>query len=104
QEDDERRPAAARQHAVVDLEHEHGTGEHQDVAHSGEKTDGDERAAAGGERLRKLRGTLGLRGPNGRLRQRYLVPPAGPAGGHRGPRAWGLSYQRFIRKSLSEMA
>ena len=66
------RHAAARQHPVIDLEHEERAGQHQHVAHAGEEPDAEEGAAAGGERRRQLgarrgeaervvpRGSLGL--------------------------------------------
>jgi hypothetical protein len=51
---DEGRDAAARQHAVVDFQHEEGAGELQDVAHAAHQADRDESATAGRQRFRKL--------------------------------------------------
>ena len=68
-ERDERRHAAARQHAVIDFQHEESAGEHQDVAHAGEHGDADQRAPAGGERGRELGRRRALRaGAGGLLR------------------------------------
>jgi hypothetical protein len=53
-EAEEGRHAAAWEHPVVDFQHEHGAGEHEDVAHAAEQPGGDEGAAAGGERRGKL--------------------------------------------------
>jgi hypothetical protein len=55
QQGHERRHAAAGQHAVVDLEHEQGAGEHQNIAHAAEQRDGEERAAASAEGDREFR-------------------------------------------------
>ena len=49
-ERDQGRHAVARQHAVIDLQHEDRAGEHQHVAHAAEHGGRDERAAAGGQR------------------------------------------------------
>ncbi len=51
---DERRHAAARQHPVVDFQHEHRPGQHQDVAHGADQADADEGAPAGRQRGRKF--------------------------------------------------
>ena len=60
-EADQRRHAAARQHAVIDLQHEHGAGEHEDVAHAGNQRGADEGAAAGGKRGRQFGARLVMR-------------------------------------------
>ena len=48
---DQGRHAAARQHAVVDLQHEHRAGQVQQVAHAAEDADADEGVAAGAQRF-----------------------------------------------------
>ena len=51
------RPASAstaRQHAVIDLEHEHGAGQHQDVAHAADQRGAEKGAAASGKRGREF--------------------------------------------------
>ena len=53
-EADQGRHAAARHHAVVDLQHEEGAGEVEHVDHRAHHADGDEGAAAGMKRARKL--------------------------------------------------
>ena len=63
QQRDQRRHAAARQHAVIDFEHEQRAGEHQKIAHAAEQRDGEEGPAAGAERGGKF-------GTRGRLPQR----------------------------------
>ena len=50
-EPDQRRHAAARQHAVVDLQHEDRAGQHEDVAHAAHQADRNECTAASGERV-----------------------------------------------------
>jgi len=51
---DERGNTAARDHPVVDFEHEQRAGEHQNVAHAAEHGDGDKSPPAGGQGRRKL--------------------------------------------------
>ena len=46
--------AAARQHPVVDFEHEQRAGEHQDIAHAAKQRDGEESPTAGEEGLGKF--------------------------------------------------
>ncbi len=59
QERDQRRHAAARQHPVVDFEHEQRAGEHQKIAHAAEHRDGEKGPPARAKRVGKL-GTGGL--------------------------------------------
>src|SRR5215472_16806404 len=47
---DERRHAAAGQHTIVDFEHEHRAGEHENVAHAADQTSREECAATGCQR------------------------------------------------------
>ena len=70
---DQRRHAAARQHAVVDFQHEQRAGEHQDVAHAGKQRNRQERPLAGAERGCEL-----------------------GAGGRRGKGAGGLGHDRCL--------
>ena len=49
-----RRHAAARQHPVVDLQHEHRAGQHQEVDQPAECPDADERTLARPERRAQL--------------------------------------------------
>ena len=51
---DQGRHAVARQHPVIDLQHEDRAGEHQDVAHAAEHGGRNERTAAGGQRRRQF--------------------------------------------------
>jgi len=46
----QRRHAAAGQHPVIDLQHEHRAGEHEQVAHRADQAGRDEGAAARAER------------------------------------------------------
>ena len=50
-EADQRRHAAARQHPVIDLQHEDRAGQVQQVDHATHDADADERAAAGAQRF-----------------------------------------------------
>ena len=59
QEPDERRYAAARQYAVVNLQHEERAGEHQNIAHAGHQADRNERPAASRECFCELGALLG---------------------------------------------
>jgi len=54
QKRDQGRHAAARQHPIVDFQHEQRAGEHQNVAHAAEQPDGKEGTATGAERRSKL--------------------------------------------------
>ena len=47
--------APARQHAVIDFQHEHGAGEHQNVAHAADQCGAIEGPAARGKRFREFR-------------------------------------------------
>jgi hypothetical protein len=67
-EADQRRHAAARQHAVIDLQHEERAGELQDVTHAAHQGDRDEGSAAGPQRFREF-GAL-LTGSTGGRRHR----------------------------------
>src|SRR6202011_5054630 len=49
---DQRRDAAARQHTVIDLQHEKGTGEHQDIAQTAEGCQTPKYPAAGYKKRR----------------------------------------------------
>jgi hypothetical protein len=71
QQCDQRRHAAARQHPVVDFQHEQRAGEHQNIAHAAEQRDGEEGPAAGIER-------------DGEFRARRLLLPR---------RAWRLDHR-----------
>jgi hypothetical protein len=51
---DQRRHAAARQHAIVDFQHEQRAREHQQVAHAAERADGDESPPARNQRRGKF--------------------------------------------------
>ena len=51
---DQRRHAAARQHAIVDFQHEQRAGEHQQIAHAAEHADGDESLPARNQRRGKF--------------------------------------------------
>ena len=75
---DEGRHAAARQHAVVDFQHEHRAGKHQHVAHAGECADRDERAATGGKRLREFGARLILLRSGRSLEHRHQARAARP--------------------------
>ena len=55
QQADQRWHAAARQHAIVDFEHEHRAGQHQHIAHAADDGRAVERAAARSERCREFR-------------------------------------------------
>ena len=54
QQTDQRRHAAARQHAVVDFEHEHGAREHENIAHATDQRGAVKGTAARGKRLREF--------------------------------------------------
>lgn len=72
---DEGRHAAARQHAVIDLEHEHRSCQHQDVADGTEHRDASQGRAARPQGLCKFP-TLGCaRGCMSGCRQRIHRPP-----------------------------
>ena len=52
---DQGRHRFARQHPVIDLEHEDRAGEHQDVADGGKDADADQGVAAGAHGVREFR-------------------------------------------------
>ncbi len=79
-ERDQGRDAAARQHAVVDLQHVERAGQHQHVHHAGEQRDAPERALAVGKRRRNRRMRLGpLRQGRSGHRSTQKMRPCGPS-------------------------